>query len=577
MRLVLLALLCCAVVCTAAAGECLPQMKSWIEKQKSLYPTDRPSDPDKMLYFLHVPRTAGRTTHNCFLLPSTPPSRRCAKSYDGLKYDISLPDCGLIASHDDFSAMASLPSSAAVFTSIRDPVSRFLSAYEFAVELGGRDAVRNTPGRAPDKKQGKTSTKEVWPWSHLQPIMLEDMTPKVHAQRPGEKGVWKIMYTEDGELYYLNRVQNVTEWEVPEDEKHLIVEDQGPLRPYDNVLYMPLREFSEHPDSFELLHNGQTLQVLGLTNYSHDPEASVLRNCIINDKASAKAALIYAIERLQTFAFVGTFETMRESLPSWANMRGIDLDSKAWSSNKQHAFSYDDGDDNDEGKDKEFLDPELPQDEKQLTTRIKAVGKEVSDMRRELETLVVDSPEHVELKDRIDVQADLRDRLINQRTNVQAGTKIVSRLTATGRARQLVPDEEHIVNKTIIEQFATCEQNAQQRSASKRKGSMNRIKRLDGVSPQFSKKSRERIPAAVIARIKELNWMDVELHEVATEMATSMIKKARANGMTPLPKRAPPSAKDSGSATPSSSRESASDGSASDTSSTASDSTRDEL
>lgn len=182
MRLVLLALLCCALVCTAAAGECLPQMKSWIEKQKSLYPTDRPSDPDKMLYFLHVPRTAGRTTHNCFLLPSTPPSRRCAKSYDGLKYDISLPDCGLIASHDDFSAMASLPSSAAVFTSIRDPVSRFLSAYEFAVELGGRDAVRNTPGRAPDKKQGKTSTKEVWPWSHLQPIMLEDMTPKVRLR-----------------------------------------------------------------------------------------------------------------------------------------------------------------------------------------------------------------------------------------------------------------------------------------------------------------------------------------------------------------------------------------------------------
>lgn len=266
-----------------------------------------------------------------------------------------------------------------------------------------------------------------------------------------------------------------------------------------------------------------------------------------------------------------------------------------------------------QSKDKEFLDPELPQDEKQLTTRIKAVGKEVSDMRRELETLVVDSPEHVELKDRIDVQADLRDRLINQRTNVQAGTKIVSRLTATGRARQLVPDEEHIVStcrpsswcalaaafrvctngmipfsgetlvdvlhllsaallvysasvgtvltmssvllggitncpglvfkvphsvydvcadKTIIEQFATCEQNAQQRSANKRKGSMNRIKRLDGVSPQFSKKSRERIPAAVIARIKELNWMDVELHEVATEMATAMIKKARANGMT---------------------------------------------
>jgi protein-tyrosine sulfotransferase len=182
-----LTVLCVALLLVGCRGgdnvqECLPRMKTWIAEQQKLYPKDRPSDPDKMLYFLHVPRTAGRTTHNCFLLPSTPPSRRCAKSYDGLKYDISLPDCGLIASHDDFSAMATLPNTAAVFTSIRDPVARFLSAYEFAVELGGREAIRTVPGRAPDKNQGKTSTKEVWPWSYLQPVMAEDMAPRVRSQ-----------------------------------------------------------------------------------------------------------------------------------------------------------------------------------------------------------------------------------------------------------------------------------------------------------------------------------------------------------------------------------------------------------
>lgn len=69
------------------------------------------------------------------------------------------------------------------------------------------------------------------------------------------------MLTDDGEVYYLNRVQNITEWEVPEDEKHLLLEDQGPMRPYDNILFMPLKEFTELPDAFELLHNGQTLQV----------------------------------------------------------------------------------------------------------------------------------------------------------------------------------------------------------------------------------------------------------------------------------------------------------------------------
>lgn len=60
---------------------------------------------------------------------------------------------------------------------------------------------------------------------------------------------------------------------------------------------------------------------------------------------------------------------------------------------------------------------------------------------------------------------------------------------------------------------------------------MSKLKRLDGAVAQFSKRARERIPPAVINRIKEINWLDVELHEVATEMATEMIKRERAKGM----------------------------------------------
>lgn len=86
------------------------------------------------------------------------------------------------------------------------------------------------------------------------------------------------MYTEDGEAYYLNRVQNVTVWDVPEDEQHLILQDQGQMRPYDNVLFMPLKEFSELPDSFELLHNGQTLQVRFLLNFD-GPSVPVYPAC----------------------------------------------------------------------------------------------------------------------------------------------------------------------------------------------------------------------------------------------------------------------------------------------------------
>lgn len=63
--------------------------------------------------------TAGKTYANCFLRTALPPSARCAKSYDVLRYNVSLPDCRALVSHDDFSAWAQLPPDAAVVTQLR--------------------------------------------------------------------------------------------------------------------------------------------------------------------------------------------------------------------------------------------------------------------------------------------------------------------------------------------------------------------------------------------------------------------------------------------------------------------------
>jgi hypothetical protein len=38
-----------------------------------------------LLFFLHIPRTAGRTFHFCYLKLAIPPDKRCAKSYDELR------------------------------------------------------------------------------------------------------------------------------------------------------------------------------------------------------------------------------------------------------------------------------------------------------------------------------------------------------------------------------------------------------------------------------------------------------------------------------------------------------------
>ena len=76
-------------------------------------------DAQLMLYSLHIPRTAGRTYHSCFLKLGSPPSRRCETSYDVLRIDRRLEGCGLLSSHDALSTSTLLPANAAFATQIR--------------------------------------------------------------------------------------------------------------------------------------------------------------------------------------------------------------------------------------------------------------------------------------------------------------------------------------------------------------------------------------------------------------------------------------------------------------------------
>ncbi len=123
---------------------------------------------DRVVFFLHVPRTAGRTYNSCFLKQAFAPSQRCARSYDMLRYNVSLPTCKLLTSHDDYSIVSTLPPDAVVITQLRDPVDRVLSAYEFANEVAVRGVGRQPVNLvAPTPKPGRTDTRNVWPWSHL--------------------------------------------------------------------------------------------------------------------------------------------------------------------------------------------------------------------------------------------------------------------------------------------------------------------------------------------------------------------------------------------------------------------------
>lgn len=135
-------------------------------------------NPDHMLYFLHIPRTAGRTYGACFLRQAWAPSRRCAKSYDVLRLNESVPDCGLLSSHDDYSVLQYLPKDAAIATQLRDPVDRVLSMYEFAIEVAAKHLNPNATQHDP----GKMDTRKVWPWSILAPFMQGELERSVRLQ-----------------------------------------------------------------------------------------------------------------------------------------------------------------------------------------------------------------------------------------------------------------------------------------------------------------------------------------------------------------------------------------------------------
>lgn len=81
---------------------------------------------------------------------------------------------------------------------------------------------------------------------------------------------------------------------------------------------MPLKDFMKQPIAQELLHNGEFMQVLGLSNYSHWDKAADMRRCIREDTAVADELLEFALKRIEKFAHVGTTDKLFESVESAA-------------------------------------------------------------------------------------------------------------------------------------------------------------------------------------------------------------------------------------------------------------------
>ncbi|KAG7019280.1 Protein-tyrosine sulfotransferase [Cucurbita argyrosperma subsp. argyrosperma] len=219
-----------------------------------------------LLFFLHVPRTGGRSYYHCFLKKLYPSSQECPRSYDKLRFDPRKEKCRLLATHDDYSMMEKLPKErTSVVTIVRNPVDRVFSSYEFSVEVAARFLVH--PDLASATKMSKrlrakkagVSTLDIWPWKYLVPWMRADLFA---------------------------------------------------------------REFIDDPIVHDIVHNGATFQIAGLTNNSYLDESHEIRHCVREYKSLGQHVLRVAKMRLDAMLYVGLTAEHKESATMFANVVG---------------------------------------------------------------------------------------------------------------------------------------------------------------------------------------------------------------------------------------------------------------
>ncbi|XP_019453948.1 PREDICTED: protein-tyrosine sulfotransferase-like isoform X1 [Lupinus angustifolius] len=255
-----------------------------------------------LLFFLHVPRTGGRTYFHCFLKKLYPSYLECPRSYDKLRFDPREKNCRLLVTHDDYSMIPKLPrQKTSVVTILRDPIDRVFSTYEFSIEVAARFLVHpnltsatQMTKRLRSKSKG-VSTLDIWPWKYLVPWMREDLFARtLNGQRDAR----------------YSRGLNTTESNDSYD-----MEDFA----------MPLKEYINHPAAGDVVHNGATFQVAGLTNNSYIAEAHEVRHCVQKYKILGKFVLQVAKKRLDDMLYVGLTEEHRESATMFANVVGAQV------------------------------------------------------------------------------------------------------------------------------------------------------------------------------------------------------------------------------------------------------------
>ena len=285
---------------SASASGCDALARDWIEERRRAHErrvearaSSASGGRKDFLFFLHVPRTAGRSFHWCFLKPSFDAKDLCGNQYTGVKLNPRDPNCSFLATHDDYSLVERFAAQPRVVTMLRKPSARVLSSYEFAIEVAARSF-----GQKPSAIEKRVQTREVWPWDVL--------TPHIDRQ-----------------------LREYDEMIKADASKKISISDV-----YANELYTSFEEWVEMKIVKDDVHNGQFFQVLGFSNNTDatmEPRAAELRACALQRGSTASTLLMeYAKERLEReIDVLALHERLDESIALAAKQLRMPLSSGA--------------------------------------------------------------------------------------------------------------------------------------------------------------------------------------------------------------------------------------------------------
>ncbi|KAK9999078.1 hypothetical protein SO802_018681 [Lithocarpus litseifolius] len=379
-----------------------------------------------LLFFLHVPRTGGRTYFHCFLRKLYSNNLECPRSYDKLRFDPSKTKCRLLVTHDDYSMMSKLPNQrTSVVTILRNPVDRVFSTYEFSIEVAARfllhpnlSSAIQMSGRLRSKTKG-VSTLDIWPWKYLVPWMREDLFARRDARIQRGSRDSKSNFSYD-------------------------IED----------IVMPLHKYINDPVAHDIIHNGATFQVAGLTNNSYLAESHEVRHCVQKYKILGDHVLQVAKNRLDNMLYVGLTEEHKESATMFANVVGAQVISQLRASNTSM--------------------------------------KSVSNKKSEQSPSFLDSD-----PDNNDHQSSSSDQNAGQLASNEDGE-------AT---------KENMTVEDLMEAYEGCISSLRKTQAARRTASLKNISPAN-----FSKEERLQVPEMLLEQIRSLNHLDLELYKYAQEI-----------------------------------------------------------